>query len=159
MIGPYLKIKKGVLTDRVVLLRTNWSARGQELKHIKHSADGELDCSSIANHDRTECRASSSGRRRRYKSPPALHDTAVLPVPRLADHIDTENGPSDEEGDKEAKRQRSEPTTPISTSSRLPYEYDEVMGITQVDPREAERFEEGLDFEHHDASMNRFLIL
>ena len=26
------------------------------------------------------------------------------------------------------------------------------MGITQVDPREAERFEEGLDLEYHDAS-------
>ena len=50
------------------------------------------------------------------------------------------------------KRQRSEPTTPISTSSRLPHEYDEVMGITQVDPREAERIEEGLDLEYHDAS-------
>ena len=83
-----------------------------------------------------------------------MHDTAALPVPRLADHIDTENGPSDEEGEKEAKRQRSEPTTPISTSSRLPYECDEVMGITQVDPREAERFEEGLDLEYHDASEN-----
>ena len=46
MIGPYLKIKQGVLTDRVVLLRTNWSARGQELKYIKHAADCELDCSS-----------------------------------------------------------------------------------------------------------------
>ena len=84
----------------------------------------------------------TSGRRRRYKSPPTLHDTAALPVPRLADHLDTENGPSDEEGEKEAKRQRSERTTPISTSSRLPHEYDEVMGITQVDPREAGRFEE-----------------
>ena len=83
-----------------------------------------------------------------------MHDTFALPVPRLADHIDTENGPSDEEGEKEAKRQRSEPTTPISTSSRLPYEYDEVMGITQEDPREAERFEEGLDLEYHDASEN-----
>ena len=61
------------------------------------------------------------------------------------DHIDTENGPSDEEGEKEAKRQRSEPTTPISTSSRLPYEYDAVMGITQVDPRETDRFDEGFD--------------
>ena len=50
------------------------------------------------------------------------------------------------------KRQKSEPTTPISTSSRHPNEYDEVMGITQVDPREAERFEEGLDSEHHDPS-------
>ena len=35
----------------------------------------------------------TSGRRRRYKSPPTLHDTAALPVPRLADHLDTENGP------------------------------------------------------------------
>ena len=73
-------------------------------------------------------------------------------MPRLADHLDTENGPSDEEGEKEAKRQRSEPTTPISTSSRLPYEYDEVMGITQVDPRETEGFDEGLDLEYHDAT-------
>ena len=39
----------------------------------------------------------------------------------------------------------SEPTNPISTSSRPPNKYDEVMGITQVDPREAERFEEGLN--------------
>ena len=96
----------------------------------------------------------TSGRRRRYKSPPVLHDTSTLPVPRLADHLDTENGPSEEEGEKEAKRQRSEPTTPISTSSRLPYEYDEVMGITQVGPREAERFEKGSDLEYHDASEN-----
>ena len=94
----------------------------------------------------------TSGRRRRYKGPPVLHDTSALPVPRLADHIDTENGPSEEEGEKEAKRQRSEPTTPISTSSRLPYEYDEVMGITQVSSREAERLQEDLGLEHHDAS-------
>ena len=92
-------------------------------------------------------------RRRRHKSPPVLQSTSALPpVPRLADHLDTENGPSDEEGGKEAKRQKSEPTTPISTSSRLSCEYDEVMGITQVDPREAERCEEGLDSEYHDAS-------
>ena len=92
------------------------------------------------------------GRRRRHKSPPSLQCTSALPVPRLADHLDTENGSSDEEGGKEARRQKSEPTTPISTSSRLPHEYDEVMGITQVDPREAERFEEGLDSECHDAT-------
>ena len=51
---------------------------------------------------------------------------------------------------KDAKRQSSEPTTPISTSSRPPREYDEVMGITQVEPREAERFEEGIEpeFQH-----------
>ena len=96
----------------------------------------------------------TAGRRRRYKSPPVSHDAVALPVPRLADHLDTENGPSDEDGEKEAKRQRSEPTTPISTSSRLPYEYDEVMGITQVNPREADSVEEGLDLECHDASEN-----
>ena len=75
-------------------------------------------------------------------------------MPRLADHLDTENGPSDEDGEKEAKRQRSEPTTPVSTSSRLPYEYDGVVGITQVNPREADSVEEGLDLEYHDASEN-----
>ena len=58
--------------------------------------------------------------------------------------------PSDEEGGKEAKRQKSEPTTPISVCSRHPNEYDEVMGITQVDSREAERFEEGIGPEFHD---------
>ena len=59
--------------------------------------------------------------------------------------MDTDIGPSDEEGGKEAKRQKPEPTTPISTSSRPPNEYDEVMGITQVDSREAERLEEGIE--------------
>ena len=75
---------------------------------------------------------------------------SALPVPRLSDHLDTEIAPSDDEGGQEAKRQKSEPTTPISTSSRPPNEYDEVMGITQVDSREAERFEEGLESEFHD---------
>ena len=65
--------------------------------------------------------------------------------------MDTNDGPSDEEGEKDAKRQRSEPTTPISTSSRPLSEYDEVMGIAQVDPREAERFEEGIEPEFQDA--------
>ena len=87
----------------------------------------------------------TQGRRRRHKSPSSLPAAPLLPVPRLADHLDTKDGPSDEEGEKDAKRQRSEPTTPISTSSRPPNEYDEVMGITQVDPREAERFEEGIE--------------
>ena len=94
----------------------------------------------------------TAGRRRRYKSPPVLHDNSALPVPRLADHLDTENGPSDEEGEKEAKCQRSEPTTPISTSSRLPYEYDHLMGITLVESGDAEGFEEGLDLEYRDAT-------
>ena len=74
----------------------------------------------------------TAGRRRRHKSPATLHALVALPVPKLDDHIDTANGPSDEEGEKEAKRQRSEPSTPISSASRLPYEYDQVMGITQV---------------------------
>ena len=92
------------------------------------------------------------GRRRRHKSPSSLPSALALPLPRLADHLDTEPPPSDEEGGKEAKRQKSEPTTPISTSSRHPNDYDEVMGITQVDPRVADRFEEGLDSEYHDAA-------
>ena len=54
--------------------------------------------------------------------------------------------------EKEAKRQRSEPTTPVSTSSRRPCQYDAAMGITRVGTKEAERFEEGLDLVYHDAS-------
>ena len=54
---------------------------------------------------------------------------------------------------KEAKRQRSEPTTPVSTSGRLPYDYDAVMGITKVGTKEAEGFDEDLDnAEYHDAA-------
>ena len=87
----------------------------------------------------------AQGRRRRHKSLSIASVALLLPVPRLADHLDTNDGPSDEEGGKEAKRQKSEPTTPMSTSSRPPNEYDEVMGITQVDPGEAERFEEGVE--------------
>ena len=34
--GSYLRKKKGIATDRLVLFRANWSARGQELKYIKH---------------------------------------------------------------------------------------------------------------------------
>ena len=100
----------------------------------------------------------TAGRRRRHKSPPVLRATVALPVPRLADHLDTENGPSDEEGEKEAKRLRSEPTTPISTSSRLPYEYDQVMGITQVDSGETEGLDEGLDLEYHDATEDPHVL-
>ena len=91
----------------------------------------------------------TAGRRRRHKSPPALHAPFAIPAPQLDDQPDTENGPSDEDGEKEAKRQRSEPTT--STSSRLPYEYDLLMGITQVGSGEAEGSEEGVDPEYHDA--------
>ena len=87
----------------------------------------------------------TQGRRRRHKSPSSIPAAPLLPVPRLADHLDTNDGPSDEEGEKDAKRQRSEPTTPISASSRTPNEYDEVMGITQVDPREAEGLKRGLN--------------
>ena len=77
----------------------------------------------------------TQGRRRRHKSPASIPSAQSMPVPRLADHLDTFDGPSDEEGERDAKRQRSEPTTPISTSSRPPHEYDEVMGITQVGQR------------------------
>ena len=42
----------------------------------------------------------TAGRRRRHKSPPTLYAPVALPVPRLDDRLDTENGPSDEEGEK-----------------------------------------------------------
>ena len=46
-------------------------------------------------------------------------------LPRLDRVSDTECEPSDDSArEKEAKRQRSEPTTPVSTSGRLPYDYD-----------------------------------
>ena len=98
------------------------------------------------------------GRRRRHKSPACLPDAQQLPFPRLLDHMNVADGPSGDEEEKDAKRQRSEPTTPRSTSSRLPREYDEVMGITQVEPREAERFEEGNDSEFQDAEETVFCL-
>ena len=69
-------------------------------------------------------------RRRRQKGPPTLPEVQ-LPRLELA-ASDTEHGHSDDSaGEKEAKRQRSEPTTPVSTSSRHPWEYDAIMGITR----------------------------
>ena len=89
-----------------------------------------------------KCKITQAGRRRRHKSPSVLDAHHSIPCPRLEDQIDAENGPSDEDGEKDAKRQRSEPTTPISTSSRLPYEYDLFMGITHVGSGETEGFED-----------------
>ena len=93
----------------------------------------------------------TAGRRRRQKGPPAA---VQAPLPRLEHASDIESEHSDDSaGEKEAKRQRSEPTTPVSTSSRQPYEYDALMGITRVGTKEAERFEEDLDStEYHDAT-------
>ena len=75
-------------------------------------------------------------------------------LPRLERVSDTECEHSDDSaGEKEAKRQRSEPTTPVSSSGRLPYDYDAVMGITKVGTKEAEGFDEDLDAaEYHDAA-------
>ena len=75
-------------------------------------------------------------------------------LPRLDRVSDTEGEHSDDSaGEKEAKRQRSEPTTPVSTSGRLPYEYDALMGITKVGTREVEGLGEELDTsEYHDAA-------
>ena len=93
----------------------------------------------------------TAGRRRRQKGPPAA---VQAPLPRLELASDTENEHSDDSaGEKEAKRQRSEPTTPVSTSSRHPYDYDALMGITRVGTKEAERFEEVVDStEYHEAT-------
>ena len=90
----------------------------------------------------------TAGRRRRAKGPPSAH----LPLPKLDRASDTEKEHSDDStGEKEAKRQRSEPTTPVSTHSLNPYDYDAVMGITRVGTKEAERFEKDLDSpEYHD---------
>ena len=91
----------------------------------------------------------TAGRRRRDKGPPS-----GPALPRLERVSDTEGEHSDDSaGEKEAKRQRSEPTTPVSTSGRLPYEYDALMGITKVGTKEAEGFDEDLDStEYHDAT-------
>ena len=91
----------------------------------------------------------TAGRRRRDKGPPSMPT-----LPRLDRVSDTECGHSDDSaGEKEAKRQRSEPTTPVSTSGRLPYDYDAVMGITKVGTKEVEGFGEDLDTsEYHDAA-------
>ena len=80
----------------------------------------------------------TAGRRRREKGPPSMLSTAQGALPRLDGVNDTESERSDDSaGEKEAKRQRSEPTTPVSTSSRLPYEYEALMGITRVGTKEA----------------------
>ena len=96
----------------------------------------------------------TAGRRRRDKGPPSVPACAQVQLPRLERASDTASEHSDDSaGEKEAKRQRSEPTTPVSTSSRHPYDYDALMGITRVGTKEAERFEEDLDStEYHDAS-------
>ena len=91
----------------------------------------------------------TDGRRRREKGPPSN-----LALPRLERVNDTECEHSeDSAGEKEAKRQRSNPGTPVSTPRRMPYDYDAVMGITRVGTREAEGFDEDLDStEYHDAN-------
>ena len=96
----------------------------------------------------------TAGRQRREKGPPSIVPGVPGALPRLERVSDTESEHSDDSaGEKEAKRQRSEPTTPLSTSSRLPYEYDALMGITRVGTKEAEGFEEDLDStEYHDAT-------
>ena len=93
----------------------------------------------------------TDGRRRKEKGPPSN-----LALPRLERVSDSEREHSeDSAGEKEAKRQRSNPGTPASTPRRMPYDYDAVMGITRVGTREAEGFDEDLDStEYHDANDN-----
>ena len=91
----------------------------------------------------------TAGRRRKEKGPPS---TPALP--RLDRVNDTECGHSEDlAGEKEAKRQRSNSGTPVSTPRRMPYDYDAMMGITRVGTKEAEGFDEDLDsIEYHDAN-------
>ena len=93
----------------------------------------------------------TDGRRRKEKGPPSN-----LALPRLERVSDTEREHSeDSAGEKEAKRQRSNPGTPVSTPRLMPYDYDAMMGITRVGTREAEGFDEDLDStEYHDANDN-----
>ena len=63
-----------------------------------------------------------------------------------------EDGPSDAEEEKEAKRCRSASTTPRSTTGTLPHDYDMVMGIAPVEPQESARFEEGKNSEFQDVA-------
>ena len=58
----------------------------------------------------------TQGRRRRHESPPTALSAPLLPVPRLADHLDTDAGPSDEEGGKK----RSDRSQSRLLPSRLP---------------------------------------
>ena len=86
------------------------------------------------------------------KDPPSSAIHGALPRPDGVSDTESEHS-DDSAGEKEAKRQRSEPTTPVSTSNRLPYEYDALMGITRVGTKEAQGFEEDLDTpEYHDAA-------
>ena len=92
----------------------------------------------------------TDGRRRKEKGPPSN-----LALPRLERVSDTEREHSeDSAGEKEAKRQRSNPGTPVSTPRRMPYHYDAVMGITRVGTREAEGFDEDLDSTENHANDN-----
>ena len=93
------------------------------------------------------------GRRHREKGPPSVISTAQGALPRLERVSDIESEHSDDfAGEKETKRQRSKPIIPLSTSSRLPCEYDALRGIARVGTKEGEGFEEDLDStEHHDA--------
>ena len=69
----------------------------------------------------------TDGRRRKEKGPPSN-----LALPRLERVSDTEREHSeDSAGEKEAKRQRSNPGTPVSTPRRMPYDYDAMMGINK----------------------------
>ena len=88
-----------------------------------------------------------AGRRRREKGPLSTLSTAQGALPRLDGVNDTESEHSDDSaGEKEAKRQRSEPTTFTVRIYAL-------MGITRVGTKEAEGFEEEIDTpEYHDAT-------
>ena len=53
--------------------------------------------------------------------------------------MDPQSPSEAEEEEKDAKHQRSAPTTPRSTSSIFPHEYDEVTGIAPMEPHESEK--------------------
>ena len=153
LVGHYLQEVVGVPLARLARVRTEWGrGRGRLLRQLrsKHRSSCWEDSSAQCTMAETESSHPTAGRRRRQKGPPAA---VQAQLPRSERASDTEKEHSDDfAGEKEA-RQRSEPTTPVSTSSRHPYDYDALMGITRVGTKEAERFEEDLDsVEYRDAT-------
>ena len=111
VIGAFLRQEKPLhrIDQRIAILGENWSPRGRELDAIKTRGPRIASRLLLENTIITteqEMDHPTQGRRRRHKSPSNLL-AAQLPVPRLADHLKIVDGPSDEEGEKDAKRQRS----------------------------------------------------
>ena len=135
-------------TSKIDLRKRSWPTASAVERDRSEVAAGKLLFTQYIMADTANAHP-TDGRRRKEKGPPSN-----LALPRLERVSDTEREHSeDSAGEKEAKRQRSNPGTPVSTPRRMPYDYDAVMGITRVGTREAEGFDEDVDStEYHDAN-------